>query len=131
MPWMGERLRLAREWRNLTGKQLAEKIGVQPSFISELENNHSNPSIETLDKIAKALGIVPAWFIDPQMQAIPMDYQPANDPQVDLPIYIRVIRKASEKGVSPDLLERLIDAVASAQVQAAPRSRRSPGAAGR
>lgn len=122
---------MAREWRNLTGKQLAEQIGVQPSFISELENNHSNPSIDTLDKIARALGIIPAWFIDPQMQAIPLDQQPAEEAPVDLPIYVRVIKKASQKGVSPDLLERLIDAVASAQGRAAPRSRRSPGVARR
>lgn len=121
MPWLGERLRLAREWRNLTGKQLAEMIGVQPSFISELENNHSNPSLDTLDRISKALGIVPAWFIDPQMQALPLDRSVPEGAAIDLPIYVRLVRKASEKGVSPDLLERLIDAVASAQAGAVPK----------
>ncbi len=40
---------------NLTQKELAEKIGTKQSAISRLENDDYNPSIEFLDKVARAL----------------------------------------------------------------------------
>lgn len=40
---------------DLTQKDLADKIGTKQSAISRLENDDYNPSVEFLDKIAKAL----------------------------------------------------------------------------
>jgi len=41
--------------KGLTQKQLAKKIGTKQSAIARLESGNSNPSIEFLEKIAKAL----------------------------------------------------------------------------
>ena len=40
---------------DLTQRELADKIGTKQSAISRLENDDYNPSVEFLDKIAKAL----------------------------------------------------------------------------
>ena len=40
---------------DLTQKELADKIGTRQSAISRLENDDYNPSVEFLDKVAKAL----------------------------------------------------------------------------
>ncbi|MEG1793920.1 MAG: helix-turn-helix transcriptional regulator [Rikenellaceae bacterium] len=40
-----------------TGKWLAEQLGKDPSTVSKWCSNSSQPSLETLDKIAEALGI--------------------------------------------------------------------------
>jgi len=40
---------------DLTQKELADKIGTKQSAISRLENDDYNPSVEFLDKVAKAL----------------------------------------------------------------------------
>lgn len=49
-----KKLRLAQE---LTVAQLAEKTGFSNAFISRVENFRMNPSLNSLAKLAKALGI--------------------------------------------------------------------------
>ena len=44
-----------REYRHLTQKQLADKLGVTQAAVSMFENPKSNPRQSTLKKIAKAL----------------------------------------------------------------------------
>jgi transcriptional regulator with XRE-family HTH domain len=56
MPDIGDRIKEIREHRNLTQDQLAELSGVSKGFLSEIENNHRNPSSEYVLKIANALG---------------------------------------------------------------------------
>ena len=41
--------------KDLTQKELADKIGTRQSAISRLENDDYTPSVEFLDKVAKAL----------------------------------------------------------------------------
>ncbi|MCK0198974.1 helix-turn-helix domain-containing protein [Ancylobacter sp. 6x-1] len=46
-----------REHRGLSARAVAEKIGIAPSFLSQIENGKREGSVETLKKIAKALGV--------------------------------------------------------------------------
>ena len=46
-----------RKANNLTQKQLAEKTGITQADISRLENGESNPSLNTLKKLAEGLGM--------------------------------------------------------------------------
>ena len=43
--------------RNITQEQLAEIIGISPRQIQRIENNQSQPSLETLKKLIKILAI--------------------------------------------------------------------------
>ncbi|WP_368489729.1 helix-turn-helix transcriptional regulator [Clostridium sp. BJN0013] len=45
-----------RNAQHLTQKQFADKVGIRQSNISRLESGNYNPSIDFLQKIAKALG---------------------------------------------------------------------------
>ena len=54
---LGENLAFFRRKKKYTQKELAEKIGVTPSFISHLENGISSPSDDTLMKISNELGV--------------------------------------------------------------------------
>lgn len=51
-----EMLTLAREFLQLTKKELAEQVGVAPSFITDLEDGNKLPSAETLERIANTTG---------------------------------------------------------------------------
>lgn len=51
------RLKVVLVERKKTGKWLAEQLGKDPSTISKWCSNSSQPSLETLDKIAEALGV--------------------------------------------------------------------------
>ena len=46
----------ARAEKNMTQKQLAEKIGTRQSNIARLESGNYNPSFQFLQKVAGALG---------------------------------------------------------------------------
>lgn len=46
-----------RKANNMTQKQLAEKTGITQADISRLENGESNPSLNTLKKLAEGLGM--------------------------------------------------------------------------
>lgn len=54
---LGEKIRHYRNKLNITGKELAKRVEVSPSLISQIEQNSANPSIDTLRKIAFALEI--------------------------------------------------------------------------
>jgi transcriptional regulator with XRE-family HTH domain len=54
---MGERLRAARRARNLSLRTLAERLGVSPSLISQIETGRANPSVSTLYAIANELDV--------------------------------------------------------------------------
>ena len=51
------RLKVVLVERKKTGKWLAEQLGKDPSTVSKWCSNFSQPSLETLDKIAEVLGV--------------------------------------------------------------------------
>ncbi|HUG48834.1 MAG TPA: XRE family transcriptional regulator [Candidatus Limnocylindria bacterium] len=56
-PPMGERLRSARQARNLTLRELAQRLGVSPSMISQIETGRASPSVSTLYAMANELDV--------------------------------------------------------------------------
>jgi transcriptional regulator with XRE-family HTH domain len=54
---MGERLRSARQANSLSLRDLADRLGVSPSMISQIENGRANPSVSTLYSIAEELDV--------------------------------------------------------------------------
>jgi len=54
---MGEHLREARRARQLSLRDLAERLGVSPSLISQIETGRANPSVSTLYAIAAELDV--------------------------------------------------------------------------
>jgi len=60
---LGERISKRRKVLNLTQDDVAEATGLSNNHISNIENNHSIPSIETLIKICETLDITPDYFL--------------------------------------------------------------------
>ena len=54
---IGKRIKKARKERGITQQELAEKVNMHDTTISRIETGFSNPSILTINKIAKALKI--------------------------------------------------------------------------
>jgi transcriptional regulator with XRE-family HTH domain len=54
---MGDRLRQARKARGLSLRRLAERVGVSPSLISQVETGRAKPSVNTLYALANELGV--------------------------------------------------------------------------
>lgn len=60
----GARVRAARLKSQMTQEQLAEAASVHPTFVSNLERGYSAPTLHTLLKVAKALGVRPGELVD-------------------------------------------------------------------
>ncbi|MGJ0908891.1 helix-turn-helix domain-containing protein [Clostridium botulinum] len=54
---VGDNVRLLRKERGMSVNKLSKISGVSLGFISDIENNKTNPSIPTLEKIANALDV--------------------------------------------------------------------------
>ncbi|MCR2802674.1 helix-turn-helix domain-containing protein [Paenibacillus soyae] len=61
---IGERIRNVRNKQNLTLQQLGQLTGHQASYLTEVELGKRNISIDSLEKIMKALCIKPGELFD-------------------------------------------------------------------
>lgn len=92
MTTFGDRIAAVREYKALNQKQFSDAIGVSRSFLSEVENGKSKPSIEMLSGIAGRYGDIDTdWLLTgngsmlrseaPQAQPTPALPEPTpNDP---------------------------------------------------
>lgn len=78
---IGSKIRTIRNKKNITIAQMCEETGLSKGFISNIENNNTSPSIQTLQTIANFL-------------EIPLPYLLLEEKQ-----HMRVIRK-QERGFS-------------------------------
>jgi transcriptional regulator with XRE-family HTH domain len=54
---IGERLRELREQKKLPQREIENRSGLQRAYLSRVENGHTVPTIETLERWAKALEV--------------------------------------------------------------------------
>jgi transcriptional regulator with XRE-family HTH domain len=54
---LGSNVRLQRESNGLTQEKLAERAGLDPTYISGIERGIRNPGIKNVARIAEALGL--------------------------------------------------------------------------
>jgi transcriptional regulator with XRE-family HTH domain len=69
---IGKRLRKRRKELELTLDELAEKTGLTASFLSLLERDINNPSLDSLRKISEALEVPLFYFSELNGQANPV-----------------------------------------------------------
>lgn len=53
---IGQKIHYLRVKANLTTKELANDVGVTKGYISQIENNRTSPSLDSLEKILEKLG---------------------------------------------------------------------------
>ena len=67
---IGTKIKSLRLKCNLTQEELADRCELSKSFISQLENDYTSPSIETLEDIVTALGSTLKQFFDDKQEKI-------------------------------------------------------------
>lgn len=60
---MAAKIRKLREARGLTQGELAEKAGVTREYVARLEAGRYDPSLSTIERLAKALKVKPAELL--------------------------------------------------------------------
>ena len=76
----GDRIKKARKIKGITQNELAIKLGVTQGMIGQYEKNKRNPKIETINKIANALGVSDSYLRgetdNPETQIINFKHEP-------------------------------------------------------
>jgi len=62
-PEIGKRISFRRKELRLTQEELSDLTGISINQISNLENSHSVPTIDSILKLSKALGTTPDYFL--------------------------------------------------------------------
>ena len=62
---IGERIRQVRQERGLSQGDLENRTGLLRCYLSRVENGHTEPSLQTLARLASALEIPLAGFFEP------------------------------------------------------------------
>jgi transcriptional regulator with XRE-family HTH domain len=91
---VGSNIRRIRQNARLSQEELAEAAGINRTYLSQLENGHSSPTLDVLERIARAL--------DVPISALIADSRAAHEPQ---PLY----ETASDEIIYPGLREFLED----------------------
>ena len=60
---IAKRMASRRAELRITQSELADKTGLTPKYISNIETSHSIPSIETVMKICSALDVTPDYLL--------------------------------------------------------------------
>lgn len=66
MTTIAKRLRSVREQFGLTQAEVAERAGVSPGLIGQIEQGKVQPSLRTIERVAEVLGVTPCYFLVPQ-----------------------------------------------------------------
>jgi transcriptional regulator with XRE-family HTH domain len=69
---MGDRIKKRRAEIGLSLRELADKTDLTASFISQVERNQTKPSIDSLRRVAEALGVSILFFLDDHAPPRPM-----------------------------------------------------------
>ena len=54
---VGANIKRLRDEQGISQEELADRAGVHRTFISQIERAVKNPTIQSLDKVAKGLGV--------------------------------------------------------------------------
>ncbi|MDA8236219.1 MAG: helix-turn-helix transcriptional regulator [Clostridia bacterium] len=68
---IGQRIRQARSKLGLTQEQLGERANLHYSYIGQVERGTKTPSVQTLDRIAKALNTGLEYILEEREDYVP------------------------------------------------------------
>ena len=81
---VGERLKAVRESKKLSQGYIESKTGLLRCYVSRVENGHTTPSIETLEKWTRALDIsMSQLFSDNGQESKPLTALKTTTPKLD------------------------------------------------
>src|SRR5262249_4127827 len=83
---IGARLRAERQQKELTVREIARRVGVSPSLISQIERDKVNPSVSTLWGLVTVLGLTMGDLFS-EAEA-PPGGQPASAPHASGPVTV-------------------------------------------
>ena len=74
---LGYIIKCVRKFHLQQGRELAQKIGISQSYLSEIESDKKAPSLELLEKLSKEWGLFP-WALIQLAYSYERDQMPCS-----------------------------------------------------
>ena len=103
---IGDNIKRLRNFKNITQKELAERLGTSQQNLAQYENGKRNPKLETLQKIAKALEVTIEELLTVDVNGIP-SLNMMDIPVDDMGNFLNAVR-AEQKNVEFQQKEALL-----------------------
>ena len=102
---VGQKIRSVRDAKGMTAREVVSKTGMGAPSYSRIETGANEPTIESLKKIAAALGVKPGDLLDD-------DFQPDVLPELDTSLKARMKQIESLEEEEQKIVFALVDALA-------------------
>ena len=79
MSSIGERIKKSRNDKGLSLRELASRVDLSASFLSQIEQGKASPSIENLKKIATSLDVKVSYLIEDEEETKNMEVVKRNE----------------------------------------------------
>jgi transcriptional regulator with XRE-family HTH domain len=79
---VGRKLRIVREERGLSQRELADRAGISANAVSLIERDENSPSVSTLQSLAAALNVKMSYFFDDHPPTPVLHVQADNRPAI-------------------------------------------------
>ena len=66
---VGRKLKELKQLKKMKLKDIAQSTGLSVSYISDILNEKTNPSVDTLMKLTESFGVSPALVMEPESPA--------------------------------------------------------------
>lgn len=81
---MGKRIKVLRIARNMTQRELANRLGVTSSVVSAYENDSRLPSYKVLFRLCKALHVDANYLIDLEQKDVALPFSELSENQLKI-----------------------------------------------
>ncbi|MBI3564664.1 MAG: helix-turn-helix transcriptional regulator [Elusimicrobia bacterium] len=103
---VGSRIRAARSALKMTQAEVAERVGIDPSFYGQIERGANVPSLKTLFAVAEVLRVEPADLL-PRTRGGKASRDPAAGALGSLLVRLKPAKRRFLMGVVRDLADEL------------------------
>ena|SRR6266567_8211488 len=104
----GEKIRKLRDDRDLSLREVADKIGVSAAFLSDVELGRRFPSPDTLTRLAKELGVSADELSRYDFRDEAENIRKMMFADAATGVAFRKVAEKMKKGVSPEQIVKLI-----------------------
>ena len=103
MSSIGERIKKSRNDKGLSLRELASRVDLSASFLSQIEQGKASPSIENLKKIATSLDVKVSYLIEDEEETKNMEVVKKNERK-----YIESVDSNTKMALLTDVYKRQI-----------------------
>ncbi|MFN5954456.1 MAG: helix-turn-helix domain-containing protein [Dolichospermum sp.] len=94
---LGQRLHLIRKEQNLSMRSLARMAEISVAYLSKIEHDEANPTVDVLERLAKVLGL--------SLEELTVDVGEESSSKQDQPVSLQTFIN-KYKHIHPELQER-------------------------